>query len=147
MTIKTFKRARWATLLASLLATVAVMADPAFRSGPGGLRIKDLKTGLGPQAEMGQIATMHFIGWLDERGVRGREIFNSRARGEPVRFVIGAQGVMEGWNDGVLGMRAGGQRMLLVPPGKAYGKRRIDDVIPENASLMFRIELIELQTP
>ncbi len=146
MTFRKIKPATWAILLASLLATTEVMADPAFRSGPGGLRIKDIKTGLGPEAEMGQVATMHFIGWLDEKGVRGREVFNSRVRGEPVRFVIGAQGVMEGWNDGVLGMQAGGQRMLLVPPGKAYGKRRIDDVIPENASLMFRIELIELET-
>jgi FKBP-type peptidyl-prolyl cis-trans isomerase len=62
-----------------------------------------------------------------------------------VSFVIGTDGVMKGWNEGVLGMKPGGKRMLLVPPGMAYGARKVDSVIPENASLMFRIELIGLE--
>jgi FKBP-type peptidyl-prolyl cis-trans isomerase len=120
-------------------------ADEAFRSAAGGLMIKDLQVGQGAGAVSGQVATIHFMGWLDEKGVRGREIYNSRAQGQPVSFVIGTDGVMKGWNEGVLGMKPGGKRMLLVSPGMAYGARKVDCVIPENASLMFRIELIGLE--
>ena len=120
-------------------------ADEAFRSAAGGLMIKDLQVGQGEGAARGQVATIHFVGWIDELGVRGREIYNSRAQGHPVSFVIGTDGVMKGWNEGVLGMKPGGKRMLLVPPGMAYGARKVEDVVPENATLMFRIELVKIE--
>ena len=130
-------------LLSALLgAPGSVIADESFRAGPDGLRLKDLQLGEGPEARAGMVATIHFIGWLDDQGARGREIYNSRAEGREVSFVIGTDGVMQGWNEGVIGMQPGGARMLLVPPGLAYGDRAIDGVIPANASLMFRIELI-----
>lgn len=125
----------------------AAIADESFRAGADGLRLKDLQLGEGPEARPGMVATIHFIGWLDEQGARGREIYNSRAAGREVSFVIGTDGVMQGWNEGVIGMQPGGARMLLVPPGLAYGDRAIDGVIPPNASLMFRIELIRLEEP
>ena len=122
-------------------------ADEGFRSAEGGLRIQDLEFGQGQGAAVGQVATIHFIGWIDQQGVRGREIYNSRSRGQQVSFVIGTERVMPGWNAGVLGMKPGGTRMLLVPPGMAYGNRTIDDVVPANAALMFRIELLALDDP
>jgi FKBP-type peptidyl-prolyl cis-trans isomerase FkpA len=136
-------------LLVSLLALAAGpgFADEAFRAGPGGLRIKDLQTGQGPQAEAGMVATIHFIGWLDNGGARGREIYNSRAAGQPVSYLLGTDGVMQAWNAGVMGMRPGGARMLLVPPSMAYGNRSVEGVIPPNAPMMFRIELIRLESP
>jgi FKBP-type peptidyl-prolyl cis-trans isomerase len=135
-------------LLSALLGVPgATIADESFRAGPDGLRLKDLQLGEGPEARAGMVATIHFIGWLDEQGARGREIYNSRAEGHEVSFVIGTDGVMQGWNEGVIGMQPGGARMLLVPPGLAYGDREIDGVIPANASLMFRIELIRLEDP
>ena len=137
-------------LVLSLLLVIPLTAgsdDAAFRAGPGGLRLKDLQSGQGPEARPGMIATIHFIGWLDEQGARGREIYNSRAEGRPVSFVIGTDGVMEAWNEGVLGMRPGGARMLLVPPSMAYGKRAVEDVVPANAPMMFRIELLQLENP
>jgi FKBP-type peptidyl-prolyl cis-trans isomerase FkpA len=91
------------------------------------------------------VATIHFIGWLDEQGARGREIYNSRAEGRPVSYVIGTDGVMPAWNAGVIGMRSGGARMLLVPPAMAWGARSVDGVIPPNAAVMFRIELVRLE--
>lgn len=130
--------------LCVLMTAGVSAADDAFRSAAGGLRIKDLQLGQGPAAVDGQVATIHFVGWIDEHGVRGRELYNSRSRGEPVSFVVGTDGVMQGWNEGVLGMKPGGKRMLLVPPGMAYGKRKVEGV-PENASLMFRIELIAVE--
>jgi len=124
----------------------SLASDPAFRNGPGGLRIKDMQIGQGTAAVPGQVATIHFVGWLDNEGARGKEFFNSRRqRGEPVSFVIGTDGVMPAWNEGVLGMRPGGKRMLLVPPGMAYGQRQIDGQIPKNASLIFQIEMVRLE--
>lgn len=130
-----------------LTLPAAAGAEEAFRAGSDGLRLKDLQLGQGPEAQAGMVATVHFIGWLDERGARGREIYNSRAEGHEVSFVIGTDGVMQGWNQGVIGMRPGGARMLLVPPGLAYGNRSIEGVIPANAAMMFRIELLRLEDP
>ena len=147
------KTINWMKALTTLLISLAIVtsvpaADQAFRSGPGGLRIKDVQQGDGAAAAIGQIATIHFVGWIDDQGRRGREIFNSRTqRGEPVSFVIGTDGVMQGWNEGVLGMKVGGKRTLLVPPGMAYGNREIEGIVPANASLMFHIELISLEDP
>lgn len=125
----------------------AAVAEEAFRAGPGGLRLKDLQLGEGAAAQTGMVATIHFIGWLDDNGARGREIYNSRAEGRPVSFVIGTDGVMQGWNEGVIGMQPGGARMLLVPPGLAYGNRAVEGVVPANAAMMFRIELLRLEEP
>lgn len=135
------------TLVLSFGFTAGTWAEEAaFQAGPGGLRFKDLQVGQGPAAVAGQVATIHFVGWIDEHGARGREIYNSRNQGQPVSFVIGTEGVMQGWNEGVIGMQAGGARMLLVPPSMAWGGRQIDDVVPANAAMMFRIELIKLET-
>lgn len=147
MIAATSRKVALALLFCAVSMAGAWAADEAFRSAAGGLRIKDLQPGQGAGAVTGQVATIHFVGWIDEHGVRGREIYNSRAQGQPVSFVIGTDGVMQGWNEGVLGMQAGGKRMLLVPPGMAYGKRKVEGVVPENASLMFRIELIRLEDP
>lgn len=127
-----------------LIVPAVLSADEAFRAGPGGMRIKDLKTGQGLVAEQGMVATIHFTGWLDENGARGHEIYNSRSAGRPVSFVIGTEGVIPGWNEGVQGMRPGGSRILLLPPGMAFGARQVEGVIPANAPMMFRIELVEL---
>ncbi len=135
------------TLAAGLLFAAGVQAAEPFRAGPGGIRYQDLQAGQGEAAVAGQVATIHFVGWIDENGVRGREIYNSRNRGQPVSFVIGTEGVMPGWNAGVVGMRPGGKRLLLLPPAMAYGARSIEDSVPANAAMMFRIELIRLENP
>lgn len=134
-------------LLALVLSTlfgVSAQAD-SFRSAKGGMQVQDMKTGTGLIAAEGMIATIHFTSWLDQQGVRGKELYNSRTSGKPVSFVIGTDKVMPAWNEGVLGMRVGGQRLLLVPPGMAYGERAIDDVIPANSSMQFIIELVRLE--
>lgn len=131
-------------LVLTLVFCISAQAD-GFRSAKGGMQVKDMKTGTGLVASEGMTATIHFTGWLDNQGNRGQELYNSRSRGEPVSFVIGTDKVMPAWNEGVLGMQAGGQRMLLVPPGMAYGNRAIDDVIPANASMQFIIVLVRLE--
>jgi FKBP-type peptidyl-prolyl cis-trans isomerase len=88
---------------------------------------------------------MHFVGWLEERGEKGREIYNTRGRGMPVSFVIGTDRIMQGWNEGVIGMRSGGKRLIKVPAELGYGARGAQDVVPPNAGLIFVIELLNLE--
>ena len=147
MKTATAKKLVLALLLCAGTIAGAWAADEGFTSAAGGLRYKDLKVGEGAGAVTGQIATIHFRGWLDEQGARGREFYNSYTEGQPVSFVIGTSGVMQGWNEGVLGMKPGGKRILLVPPGMAYGTREVEGVVPANAALMFHIELIGLEDP
>ena len=130
-----------------VLLTVAshAVADNDYMETEKGARYRDLNTGTGAAAENGDVAIMHFTGWLDDKGEKGRQFYNSRAENRPVSFVIGTERVMPGWNDGILGMKPGGRRLLMLPPALAYGDRAVADVIPANASLIFVIELIEIR--
>ncbi len=111
-----------------------------------GLKYIDLEAGTGPTAKVGKIAVIHFIGWLDDNGEKGEEIFNSRRdRGKPVLFKLGTDNVIKGWNIGVAGMKSGGKRRLMVPSALGYGATGGGDVIPPNADLIFDIELIEVK--
>lgn len=120
-------------------------ANKPFTITPSGLEYKNLKIGSGMEARLGDIAVIHFIGWLNDNGQQGKEIFNSRRQREPVSFKIGTDKVMQGWNEGVIGMQAGGKRMLRIPPELGYGAKAVDDVVPPNARLIFIIELLELK--
>ena len=91
------------------------------------------------------MAKIHFIGWLDENGQPGQEIFNSRKAKKPVSFIIGTDKVMEGWNEGVTGMQPGGTRLIRIPPELGYGEKAVDGVVPPHAHLIFVIELLELE--
>jgi FKBP-type peptidyl-prolyl cis-trans isomerase len=131
-------------LLLTLLSTFALAAGP-FLTTPQGARYQDLKDGTGELAEPGDVVTMHFIGWLDDNGAKGKEIYNTRREGKPVSFVVGTDKVMPGWNEGVTGMRQGGKRLLMLPPALGYGARRVEDIIPPDASLIFLIDLVRLE--
>jgi FKBP-type peptidyl-prolyl cis-trans isomerase len=129
--------------LAAFAGTAA--ANQGFQTTDGGVKYRDLQVGSGAEAAFGQIALIHFAGWLDEAGAKGRELYNSRSHGRPVSFLIGTDKVMEGWNEGVVGMRPGGRRLLMIPPDLAYGNREVDDIVPANANLIFIIELLSLE--
>ncbi len=134
-----------ALLLLCLLSTGGVMAADHFLLTPQGASYQDLKSGTGDVAAPGDVVTMHFVGWLDADGNKGREIYNSRRDGRPVSFVVGTDRVMPGWSDGVIGMRQGGKRLLMLPPALGYGSRGVEDVIPPNAGLIFVIDLVTLE--
>ena len=131
------------TVLLLLTFSVLSQAEP-FATLPSGLQYKDLQVGNGMEAKAGLTAEMHFTGWVDEKGQQGKEIYNSRKEGEPVSFVIGTDKVMQGWNEGVIGMRVGGTRLLRIPPKLGYGSKAVEDVVPANTYLQFIIELLEL---
>ena len=108
------------------------------------LGINDLKAGSGDTAAAGKHVTVHYTGWLSEKGARGRKFDSSKDRGEPFAFPLGAGQVIRGWDQGVAGMKVGGTRELTIPPELGYGARGAGGVIPPNATLIFEVELLEV---
>ncbi len=116
------------------------------------LVIKDIKVGTGPVAKPGMEVLVQYTGWLyDEHASdkRGREFDSTSKRNDtPFRFTLGTGQVIKGWDQGVVGMRVGGVRELLIPADLAYGSRGAGGgVIPPGASLVFRVRLVDAQKP
>ena len=107
-----------------------------------GLLITDVKPGTGAEARKGATVTVHYTGWLYNDGQQGAKFDSSRDRGDPFQFPLGAGMVIKGWDEGVAGMKVGGQRTLIIPPEMGYGARGAGGVIPPNATLKFDVELL-----
>ena len=112
---------------------------------PSGLQYIDLVVGEGDTAASGQHVTVHYTGWLYENGEQGAKFDSSRDRNDPFDFPLGAGMVIKGWDEGVQGMKIGGQRTLIIPPGLGYGARGAGGAIPPNATLKFDVELLGLE--
>ena len=110
-----------------------------------GLQYRDIKEGTGEKPTKGQTCVMHYTGWLWENGAKGKKFDSSVDRGEPFDFPIGTGRVIKGWDEGVLSMKVGGKRELLIPPNLGYGSRGAGRVIPPNATLLFEVELLKIQ--
>jgi len=104
-----------------------------------GLQIVELALGDGPPPRRGQTVVVHYTGWLTD----GTQFDSSRKR-DAFRFPLGVGRVIEGWDEGVAGMRVGGKRRLIVPPQLAYGERAIGP-IPANSTLVFEVELLGVE--
>ena len=109
-----------------------------------GLQIIDNTAGTGASPKPGQTCVMHYTGWLYENGQKGKKFDSSVDRGEPFRFPLGAGRVIQGWDQGVKGMKIGGKRTLILKPELGYGARGAGGVIPPNAMLIFDVELLGL---
>lgn len=108
----------------------------------------DLRVGKGSEATKGKGVTVHYTGWLYDPSrpdLKGRMFDSSQERG-PFRFVLGAGQVIPGWDEGFTGMKVGGRRRLIIPPDLAYGADgQGGGIIPPNATLIFEMELLEVQ--
>lgn len=112
---------------------------------PSGLQYEDTVVGDGAEAQPGHHVHVHYTGWLYNDGQQGAKFDSSRDRGQPFSFPLGAGHVIKGWDEGVAGMKVGGQRTLIIPPGLGYGARGAGGVIPPNATLLFEVELLDLK--
>ncbi len=101
--------------------------------------IDDVVIGGGKEATAGSVVRVDYVGRL----TNGQEFDNSEKRGEPFEFTLGAGQVIAGWEEGILGMKEGGERTLVIPPQYAYGERGVGP-IPPNATLLFTVKLIEV---
>jgi FKBP-type peptidyl-prolyl cis-trans isomerase FkpA len=110
-----------------------------------GLQYEDTKAGDGAEAKAGQHVKVHYTGWLYDptaKDNRGKKFDSSKDRGQPFAFGLGQGQVIQGWDEGVQGMKVGGTRVLTIPADLGYGARGAGGVIPPNATLVFEVDLI-----
>jgi FKBP-type peptidyl-prolyl cis-trans isomerase FkpA len=108
---------------------------------PSGLKYEDLKIGDGAEASAGKIVAVRYAGWL---GNHSKLEFDS-SRDRPFTFRLGAGDVLKGWDEGLLGMRVGGKRRLIIPPDLGFGKQGVGSVVPPNSVLIYEFELLEVR--
>ncbi|MCX7628349.1 MAG: FKBP-type peptidyl-prolyl cis-trans isomerase [Methylophilaceae bacterium] len=113
------------------------------------LEVVDRVVGTGKEAMPGARVQVHYTGWLFDPSRpegRGRKFDSSLDRGEPFAFFLGGGQVIRGWDEGVAGMKVGGKRILMIPSHMAYGARGVGDIIPPHATLLFEVELLDVQS-
>jgi FKBP-type peptidyl-prolyl cis-trans isomerase FkpA len=112
---------------------------------PTGLAYEDTLIGEGAEAVAGRRVRVHYTGWLHDPTAklsRGKKFDSSKDRGQPFSFGLGGGEVIQGWDQGVQGMKVGGTRVLTIPPELGYGARGAGGVIPPNATLVFEVDLL-----
>ena len=142
------------------LVTGCSSGEPGGSAGGGGgggeampaevreLVIQDGNVGSGGEAVAGRTVVVHYTGWLydpSQADGKGTKFDSSRDRGEPFSFGLGQGQVIRGWDEGVAGMQPGGNRTLIIPAEYGYGDRGAGGVIPPGATLIFDVELLEVQ--
>lgn len=118
--------------------------DTAGVEAPTALVVEDIKEGTGPEAGVGSTVSVQYSGVLLEDGT---PFDNSFDRGEPFSFPLGGGQVIPGWDQGLVGMKKGGRRVLVIPSDLAYGPAGSPPVIPENAALVFVVDMEEITAP
>lgn len=131
----------WLQNAASARKTASTVQEEALQTNSSGLQWRDDVVGTGRQAKAGDVVEVHYTGTLYPSG---KKFDSSRDRNEPFTFTLDARQVIAGWDEGVAGMKIGGQRTLVIPPDLAYGPMGMPPVIPENATLKFEIELMAI---
>ena len=116
--------------------TFSMPANP--QTTASGLKYSIDLPGTGAQPQPGQTVSVHYTGWLPD----GTKFDSSRDRGAPLEFPLGQGRVIKGWDEGIGLMKVGEKRTLVIPPDLAYGSRGAGGVIPPNATLVFKVELV-----
>lgn len=123
-------------ILAALFSALLLLPAAAAE-----LQTRDITKGTGAEADVGMTVTVHYTGWLMD----GTKFDSSLDRDQPFSFTLGERRVIAGWEQGVVGMKVGGKRELIIPPELGYGARGAGDVIPPNATLKFEVELLAVK--
>jgi FKBP-type peptidyl-prolyl cis-trans isomerase FkpA len=135
-------------VLFGLIAACGGKPDAVPPSGVTSMKTLELKSGSGDGIAAGKIAVVQYTGWLYEASAtdnKGKQFDSSRSGGQPFRFPVGAGQVIKGWDQGVVGMKIGESRRLIIPADLAYGDGGAGAVIPPGATLVFDIDLIGIE--
>lgn len=132
-----------ATFVVACLLPAATIAQ-MLTTTPSGLGIADVEVGTGKEAQAGKKVHVHYTGWLYARNTKGRQVDSSR-EGKPFTFELGKGRVIAGWDEGIVGMKVGGRRTLLIPAELGYGAEGAGEDIPPNTPLIFDVELIDVE--
>lgn len=119
----------------------AQVNDADYQTTDSGLKCAILKKSDGEKPKGGQTVVVHYSGWLPD----GKNFDSSYKRGEPFEFVLGAREVITGWDEGIALLHKGEKAQLVLPPELGYGQRGIPGVIPENATLIFDVVLVDIK--
>lgn len=109
-----------------------------FQASSSGLRIKDEVVGTGQEAKTGDTVSVQYVGTLAD----GTKFDSSYDRNQPFETQIGVGQVIKGWDEGIVGMKVGGKRILIIPPDLGYGEQGAGQSIPPNSTLIFQVELL-----
>lgn len=147
------RAALWAVVaaLSGMLVYVALFSvgpPAAAEVDMSELIIEDMEAGSGEPIVAGQLAVVHYTGWLFDEAAsdnKGEKFDSSLDRGDPFAFKLGGGQVIRGWDVGVEGMRVGGSRRLVIPASLGYGARGAGGVIPGGATLIFEVSLVEIR--
>lgn len=133
---------------AAVAASDTAVIQTEQSAGVTELQVTDVVKGEGATANAGQDVVVHYTGWLYQPGEpdnKGKKFDSSLDRGQPFVFPLGGGRVIQGWDQGVAGMQVGGKRLLVIPPEMGYGATGAGGVIPPNATLIFEVDLLEIQ--
>ena len=122
-------------------ANSAAKGEPKIVTLPSGLKYADLEVGTGSEFKNGMLVLVNYEAWLAD----GTKFDSSYDRREPFNFKIGAGQVIQGWDEGVVGMKVGGKRKLIIPPALGYGEAGAPPRIPPNATLTFEVKALAAQ--
>ena len=106
-----------------------------------GLKYRDIKVGTGDEVTMGSTPSVDYTGWLWVNGAKGSQFDSSKGKRPYPVANVGHGQVIAGWNEGLIGMKTGGIRELLIPPALGYGEGGFGTVIPPNSTLLFEVEI------
>jgi FKBP-type peptidyl-prolyl cis-trans isomerase FkpA len=142
------RRSFGVVVLAGLIAACGGKPGVAPPSGVSSMQSIEVKPGTGEGLTAGKIAVVQYTGWLYEataKDNKGKEFDSSRNAGRPFRFPVGTGQVIKGWDQGVVGMKVGESRRLIIPADLAYGDSGAGGVIPPGATLVFDIDLVSIE--
>jgi FKBP-type peptidyl-prolyl cis-trans isomerase len=145
-TARAWRFAARALAAAVALGAAAACTSPTSPTVKASFTTEDLRLGTGGSAAVGQTLMVYYTGWLyddtkdDKKGAK----FDGTTAGQPFVFKLGYGQVIQGWDQGIIGMKVGGLRKLIIPSEMAYGRAGAGTLIPPNATLVFEVELLSV---